>query len=401
MKKLLLLLALGWVGLANAQPLNDTTWLRQFLLERGDSLLQAVIQQPDRYQLQVIYTQINEHASGPPQLHTYTFGLDTNLYFYPASTVKMPVAFLALEKLNRLRIEGLDKDTPMFTGRAHPLQTAVREDTSAEQGVPSVGHYIRKIFLVSDNDAYNRLYEWLGQGYINEQLHAKGYRSSRIIHRLSAPEHTPESNRYTNPVSFTQANELLYHQGQAYSHYEGELRLRGQVRGKGYTGPDGQLIPAPFDFRQKNYLSLSDLHRMLQAVILPDAVPPQQRFHLKPADYAFLKKYMAMLPRESKYPAYPDLADWDNYVKFIWHGDRKTPVPPHVKILNKVGDAYGFLTDVAYFRDEQQGTSFFLSVTIHTNDNGIYNDGVYEYNTAGLPVIAQIGQLLRAWEAER
>ena len=36
--------------------------------------------------------------------------------------------------------------------------------------MPSLGHYIRKVFLVSDNDAHNRLYEFVGQGELKERL---------------------------------------------------------------------------------------------------------------------------------------------------------------------------------------------------------------------------------------
>ena len=70
---------------------------------------------------------------------------------------------MALEKLNQLNIRNLDHNTPMKNGAVTPPQTPVVVDTSAANFLPSVGHYIRKIFLTSDNDAYNRLYEFLGQ----------------------------------------------------------------------------------------------------------------------------------------------------------------------------------------------------------------------------------------------
>lgn len=388
------------LGSATAQ--EDSPLLSQLLMAQGDTALQRVLEQPETYQLQLIYTQIDRDSNNTPAFTTHYLGMDSARYFYPASTVKMPVAFLALEKLNELRVLGLDKGTPMYTGKGHAPQTAVRTDTSAASGLPSIAHYIKKIFLVSDNDAYNRLYEFLGQGYINEQLQAKGYTRTRIVHRLSEPSYDIETNRFTNPVTFiADGNELLYHQGEVHSQYDSHLRLAGEVRGAGYIDDTGRMVPAPFDFRDKNFAALQDLHDMLKAVCFPQAVPPEQRFNLTEADYRFLQKYMGMLPRESEDPAYPQYAEWDSFVKFFMFGDSRAPIPPHIRVFNKVGDAYGFLTDVAYVVDYKNKVEFMLAANIHVNQNQIYNDGVYEYDEIGFPALAQIGRLVYAYELER
>ncbi|MEQ8702874.1 MAG: serine hydrolase [Phaeodactylibacter sp.] len=400
MKKIFLfaLLLFGRCGFSQ----SNSALLQKLLRDSGDSTLQAVMAAPERFQLQLIYTQIDRDEDNHPAFTTHYLGVDSNLYFYPASTVKMPAAFLALEKLNELRIQGLDAETPMFTGKGQAPQTAVRADTSAAQGLPSVAHYIKKIFLVSDNDAYNRLYEFLGQAYLNEKLQEKGYTRSRIIHRLSAPGYDAESNRYTNPVTFTApGNRLLYHQGEVYSSFDSPLQLKQEVRGQGFMDGEGQIVPAPFDFRDKNYVGLQDLHDMLQAVLFPEAVPAHRRFNLTPADYQFLRRYMSMLPRESDYPAYPQYTDWDSYVKFFLFGDSKSPIPDHIRIFNKVGDAYGFLTDVAYVVDDENKVEFMVAANIHVNANQIYNDGVYEYDTIGFPALAQIGRILYQYELKR
>jgi hypothetical protein len=400
MKKMLLFaFLLCWEG-GYAQ--SDSALLQELLRTFGDSTLQAVLAAPEQFQLQLIYTQIDRDADNQPAFTTHFLGVDSSLYFYPASTVKMPAAFLALEKLNELRIRGLNAEPPLFTGKGHAPQTSVLSDTSAVSGLPSVAHYIKKIFLVSDNDAYNRLYEFLGQEYLNEKLREKGYSRTRIIHRLSAPGYDVASNRYTNPVTFTDpGNTLLYHQGEVYSSFESPLQLREEVRGKGYMDSAGRIVPAPFDFRDKNYVALEDLHDILQAVVFPEAVPARRRFNLSQADYQFLRKYMSMLPRESTAPAYPQYANWDSYVKFFIFGDSKIPIPDHIRIFNKVGDAYGFLTDVAYVVDYKNKVEFFLAANIHVNANKIYNDGVYEYDTIGFPVLAQIGRILYQYELER
>ncbi|MBL7794067.1 MAG: hypothetical protein JNK77_17190, partial [Saprospiraceae bacterium] len=48
---------------------------------------------PAKYDIQVIYTQIDRDANNYPTFTSYRWGVDPKRYFYPASTVKMPAAF--------------------------------------------------------------------------------------------------------------------------------------------------------------------------------------------------------------------------------------------------------------------------------------------------------------------
>lgn len=373
----------------------------QQILKQHPADFDTILKQPEKYQVQIVYTQIDRDAQNRPSFKTFTHGVDTNLYFYPASTVKMPAAFLALEKLNELSIMELDKYAPMISGSARFPQSPVVEDSTSANLSPSVAHYIKKIFLVSDNDAFNRLYEFLGQAHFNEQLYAKSYHSTRIIHRLSVSGFDAEANRYTNPVSFNGANKLLYHQGEVYSKWAANLNLKNQVRGKGYQNSEGNIVSEPFDFRGRNFISILDLHNMLKAVMLPEGVAPNERFQLTEADYQFLWTCMSQLPRESKYPSYPAPNYWDSYVKFLLFGDTKDPMPNHIRIFNKVGVAYGFLTDVAYIVDFENNVEFLLSATIHVNENQIYNDGNYEYDATGFPFLAKLGRAVYEFEKNR
>ena len=104
---------------------------------------------------------------------------------------------------------------------------------------------------------------------------------------------------------------------------------------------------------------------------------------------------MAQRPQESDYPQY----DYDdNYVKFWMFGDRDstttTDIPDNIRILNKVGWAYGYLTDASYIVDLETGLEFLLTGAIHVNDNQIYNDGEYEYEAIGLPFFGDLGRAI-------
>lgn len=351
-------------------------------------------QDPATYQAQVILTEIKVDSNEKPQLIHHYWGHEAGHYFYPASTIKMPVAALALQKLNELGIMGLTPQSSMRTGRGRNPQTAGLADPSAANGLPSIAHYIRKIFLVSDNQAYNRLFEFLGPTYINTSLRSIGLNESKIVHRVGVSGFGGNGNHYLNPVGFWQEDTLLYYQGERHDVWTGPTpQPQGFQRGIGYLSGDS-IVNAPFDFSQKNYLSLADLHGILARIMLPAAFPPNERFALRPSDYALLRQPMSQLPRESNYPAYPDKAD--NYVKFWQFGDLDpaTQIPDHIRVYNKVGWAYGYLTDVAYIEDTQAGIAYFLAGTIHVNANQIYNDGVYEYETIGLPFFGQLGRAI-------
>ncbi len=363
------------------------------LLKAHASRLAPVINDPAAYRVQVIFTRIDRDARNRPVFRDFTWRLSPDVYFYPASTVKMPAAFLALEKLNRL---GLDKYTPMHTDSLAGITTAVSADSSATDGEPSVAHYIKKIFLVSDNDAFNRLYEFIGQEEFNRALWAKGYSSVQIRHRLDIAL-PPDSNRHTNAVRFLKNGEVRYNQPDQVSRLEFAPR-EDKVGQAHYAG--GQLVNGPFDFSAKNRLLLQDLHQILKSVIFPESVTSLQAFRLTEDDYRFLYRYMSELPTESRHPAYDTAEFHHNYTKYLMGGaDAGVKMPAGLRIFNKPGWAYGFLTDVAYFADFTSGTEFLLSATLYVNSDGVIGDDKYDFESTGRPFLKALGEII--YEAER
>ncbi|CAH1001436.1 hypothetical protein LEM8419_02339 [Neolewinella maritima] len=358
------------------------------------------VDRPDSFEVQILYSQIDRRPDGTVQLRTYRWGADSTQYFYPASSVKMPVAVLALQKLNELGILGMTAETPMYTGKgsapASAPQTAVGRDTSSVTGLPSVAHYIRRIFLTSDNAAYNRLFEWLGPTYINQALQRAGIAGARIQHRVGVGGFDDTTHAYLNPVRFADGYETLYQVGERHDTYYDPLPgVIGQQRGVGYM-EDDSLVRAPFDFSHKNYLSVRNLHDILARIVVPEAV--ETPFQLTTEDYALLRRAMSERPRESVSPRYDQP---DNYVKFWLYGDQpeETRIPDELRILNKVGWAYGYLTDAAYITDGE--VEFILVGTIHTNANRVYNDGVYEYEEVGMPFFGKLGRAMLRYERGR
>lgn len=379
---------------------NMSDTLINKLLARNPQLFNTVVSKKSEMRLQIIYTQIDrgKKAKDKIKFTDHTYGLDAGNYFYPASTVKLPVAILALQKLNELKITGLDKNTTMITGEDGDGQTEVLNDPSAPDGRPTIAHYIKKILLVSDNDAFNRLYEFLGQEYINTTLHRMGYPDVQIIHRLDVSL-TEEQNRHSNPVTFIDTGgKMLYSKPAEKSKLT--YALRNTKLGKGYL-KGGQLMNEPFDFSKKNLLPLNDLHKIVRSILFPESVPKNQQFNLTKEDDDFLRLYMSMMPQESRSPVYSSTEYWDTYVKFLFYGSEAGKANPDIRIFNKVGDAYGFLIDAAYMVDYKNGIEFMLSAVIYCNSDGIFNDDKYDYDKVGLPFMRDLGKVIFDYERTR
>ena len=378
------------------------------LLKKYPTYFETVTSNPEN-RVQIIYSQIDRRKNGRPEFTDHYFNIDDSAYFYPASTVKLPVAILALQKLNELKIKGLDKSATMITEAAHSGQTEVYNDPSAPDGRPTIEHYIKKILLVSDNDAFNRLYEFLGQEYINTTLHKMGYTDVQIIHRLDISL-TEDENRHTNPVRFFAAPSASLRPAKDTSGkviYEKPLKesklayaQRDTKMGKGFYR-SGELVTGPFDFSKKNRMNLKTLHNIVRSVMFPKAVSKKQRFKLTKEDYNFLRKYMSMTPPESQIGLYQTQEYWDNYVKFLYYGAEKDSSPDGLRIFNKVGDAYGFLTDAAYIIDPKNGVEFMLSAVIHCNSDEVFNDDKYDYETVGFPFMKYLGRFIYQHELNR
>jgi hypothetical protein len=376
-------------------PVTNSALLTDILQKHPDDF-DSLLKANETWQIKIIYTQVDRRANNKPVFKNYYFNIDPKQYFYPASTVKMPTAIMALQRLNQLKIPGLDKNTTMITDSAYSRQDAVYNDPNSADGRPTVANYIKKIFLVSDNDAFNRLYEFLGQEYINNTLHKMGYDSAQVIHRLDISR-TEDENRHTNPVKFYDTSgKIIYQQPLVSSRLV--YQPRNTLLGKGYASGD-KIINKPFDFSKKNRFALADLHSILQSVIFPLSVHKNQRFDLSKEDYEFLHRYMSMKPGESDFPQY-DSNFSGAYSKLIMYGG-KGDMEPNIRIFNKEGDAYGFLTDVAYVVDLKNNVEFFLSASIYCNSDGIFNDDHYDYENVGLPFLRKLGRAIYDYELTR
>lgn len=378
----------------------DTIYLEK-LLKSHPELFQKILDHPNKNEVQILYTQIDRDKNNIPHFTSFSYRLDPNWYFYPASTVKLPTAILALEKINELNLSGLSKDTPLRIDSSYEKQTAVSKDESSINGLPSIGHYIKKILLTSDNDAQNRLFEFIGRAELNSKLIKHGTKNSRIVNRLAIGDKGIWA-KHTNSITFYQEDKPVYKQEAQYDPNDYPIKLQNTVQGKGYMNDKDEIIHEPWSFEGLNVYPLDDQQMILKKLLFPEAFERRERFKLTKEDYSFLYDYMSRYPFESDYPKYDTTEFWPTYSKLLFYGrEKEASINPNIRIFNKYGDSYGYNIDNAYIVDFEKGIEFLLAVVVQSNENGIYNDGIYEYDTVTYPFLKNIGQVIYQEELKR
>lgn len=331
--------------------------------------IQQVMSNLPDHEVQILFTEIIRSADGDVSFLNDEYQIRDGVYHYPASTVKFPVALLALEKLEE------DERVNRYT----------RFQLEHENEGSSLTNELIELFVVSDNQAYNRIFEYLGKDEINTRLGSKDL-EARISHRLSIPN---SDELTTQSISFSAPGGKIT-VGPFVSSAIEVPPLRELTKGVAYL-EDGKTINRAFDFSEKNYLPVRSLHSVMLRLVFPEEFTETQRFSLSEADRLFVLNTMRTLPREAGYDEeeYPD-----GYAKFLVFGDRKNRALDRFQIHNKSGWAYGYLTDTAYIVDQQNGREFVITASIYVNANQTFNDDNYEYEEIGVPFLAELGRQL-------
>jgi hypothetical protein len=363
--------------------------------------LAHVVDNAAEYRLQVVLGLVEEGPDGTPILRQHAFRAGAE-YFYPASTVKLFAAVAAAQKLVELRKAtglAIDLDTPLVY---HPQfedgEMEAEDPNNVESGKITVRGQIREIFLVSDNQAFNYLYELVGQDGLAESLQGAGLDGPRVVHRLSEFR-LAEENLQSPRIDFVGEDFTYSLPARTAKPLPPAEPIDRTLVGKGYYSGD-ELIEEPMDFTPKNYFPLGDLQRGLCMLVRPDVDCGGPGFELEEADREMMLEAMSQYPRESTNPAYDPEEYPDTYVKDLLPGLERAVPRENLRVYNKTGQAYGFTTENAWVVNIETGQGFFLAATLYTNADGILNDDEYEYDEIARPFLADLGEAVaRAlWE---
>ena len=355
---------------------SSTTNPIELIIKKREPQLKPIYKNKENHNLQILYTKVVRDSLGMPSFIQYDYQADNNVYFYPASTMKLPIVALTLQKINELRNTGIN-----ITVESKILLLSADQITTET----TFKDLISKVFLVSDNSASNILINFLGYNYFNQQMREKGLNTIVLNHKFNPDPYVKTDWKiYTldrDLISKDETQEIIEHNN-----------LDNLLQGK-FQILNGEKVATPFNFKTKNKASLRDLDGVMKRIIYPDLFQEQDRINLSDQDYNFLRYWMSRFTFEDIGIEYQkDSKYFDSYNKFFIYGDSTNTIDRKIRIYNKVGEAYGALTDISYIRDYQKKIEFFLSATIYVNQNQIVNDNIYEYDDVGIPFLAELAR---------
>ncbi|MEQ1512074.1 MAG: serine hydrolase [Lysobacteraceae bacterium] len=339
--------------------------------------LAALVDDP-QHAVQLRWVRIARDADGARRYVTHDHGLAPRRWFPAASVVKLPMALLMAEAV---QAAGGDVDSVLRLD-AEPVSGEWGDEPLAD----TFARGIDRTFAVSENRPYNRWYELLGGEHIHRRLAELGYPHVRLIARLGSSD--IEANRRNG------GGALLSVDGRTLRRFPAGIAAArrfpfGRVlSGEGWQNDDGSVTRGPHDFSRANSLPLADSLRMLQAFVSPESVPATQRWRIDGGVRARLLRALALRPRESTSPLYPEAEYPDGHARWFFVGDGKARYPDGLSVSGKSGMAYGALSEVAYVVDRDSGVECMLAASIRVNADGILNDDRYEYDTIGIPFMA-------------
>lgn len=313
-------------------------------------------------------------------------GFGTHQYYYPASLVKLPVALLALEKMKRLGLTMRDYITISKVGCGN--QNRIYDDKGK---LISFETLFEEMMVVSDNQFYTVLYQFLTPKEINEGLKMKGFTGTHIYKSFAGCDRSDQLKCY--PISVSNPNgEEIYVQtycdmdsAEMMTHYE---YTKKRLFGSKHEDESGEIVDEPYDLNYSIEIPLDEVNEMLIRLIYPDLYLESERWDLRDEDVTKFRDLLMELPREMTSPKrYPD-----NKYKYAEINSNE------YRTASKIGLSYGFTSEVVYMTNPKNEVNFFLAISLFTNENDIVNDGVYEYETVARPFIASLFKLLNDYQ---
>ncbi len=372
-------------------PMRDDAALADAL--RGVPALAAAMEHAADHRIQVLLASVEKDPRGQFVLARRGFRVDAE-YFYPASSIKLCAAVAALEDLDERRVKDarLTEDTPL---EFHPLfEGEAIESTDVghlKDGTITLRQEIRKVFLVSDNAAFNRLYEFVGQDGLARRAANWGLAGARIVHRLSESRSEDENRRVPRIDFVVSESEHVTIPERTSKLKIVDSRATGIRVGTAYVEGQ-QVIDKPMSFARKNAIDLVGLQDALVKLVDPDVMLRGEPYAITKPQREFLLNAAAEYPGDSRDPRYPRAEYPDDWGKFLLPGLERVAPKSAWRIVNKIGRAYGFSVENAWVVHRPSGRALFVTATIYTNDNGVLNDGKYEYENVADPFLAALGE---------
>jgi len=352
---------------------------------RKNDFLKEIIKEKEDYEIQVLLTKIDQYNS-QVDFQEYKYQLDDNKYFYPASTIKLPIVVLALKKINELRSKGSEitlKSKIILNYKDDYSELVIRDSITSFQNL------IADVFLVSDNSASNILIDFIGYNYFNDEMKNAGFHKTYLNHKFNPDPYVNStwqiSDLDNNLISSLNDNQkIIKADDMTIGLEKGERRYF-----------KGEILDESLNFSEKNRSSITDMHNLIKYIFYPEIFDSTNTFNLYVEDYDFLRYWMSRFTYEDIGEKFiGDEKFFETYNKFFIHGDEQSVSNEQIRVYNKIGQAYGTSIDNGFIKNYQDNVEFILTATIYTNKNRVINDNLYEYDDIAVPFLAKLSRAI-------
>ena len=350
---------------------------------KKDDFLRSILKDKDKYEIQILYTEVSKNTLGQTEFSDFQFQLNDQKYFYPASTIKLPIAVMTLSKINELRAVGSNIS---LKSKINLSLINNKKEIIVKDSITSFQNLIADVFLVSDNSASNVLIDFIGYNYFNSSMSNLGFENTYLNHKFNPDPFVDSSWIITNIDNDTissDENKITVSASSDISNFK-----KGNKR-----FINGEIINEPLDFFSKNRSSLTDMHNIIKNLIYPEVT--MSKFNLNVEDYDFLRYWMSRFTFEDLGAKFiGDDQFFNSYNKFFIHGMDTILNNTDIRVYNKIGQAYGTSTDSAFIKNYKEDVEFFLTATIYTNENKVINDNIYEYKETAIPFLSKLSKAI-------
>lgn len=358
----------------------------EILRGTSSAVLKTVLATPETYRFQLLYSVVKEGAK--PTLERHGWRADAE-YFFPASSMKVPIALAAYERMSALRKAGkagFTRDAAMqiypSKGSGAPTSTTLARETW-------------RALIVSDNFSANRLLAVTGHREVHETCFGLGLASARVRTGFATGEELDPAEASPRVVVGDPAHAVeLPARKSTLTLPATDAKLLDV--GEGYLDDKGRKVNGPMSFKEKNAMKLQHLQDALIRIMRPDLLPARSGSIFAAGapseDVAYLREALGTLPSESGLAGYDRNVLADYPLSPFLRGIERVRPRGQFQIFQKVGQAFGFLIHNAYVVDKATGRSFFLTAAIYANADGVLNDDLYNYDTVSVPALADVGE---------
>ena len=377
MKRILLLAVCSSLLSCNSNPIE--------LVIKSDPFLKEIIKDKEDYEIQVMLTKVN-HDNTKIDFQNYQYQHDENQYFYPASTIKLPIVVLTLKKINELRSKGSD-----ITLKSKIILNNVDNYSNfkLQDSITSFQNLIADIFLVSDNSASNILIDFIGYNYFNDEMQNAGFDRTYLNHKFNPDPYVNStwqiSDLDNSMISSINDNQKII---------KADAKTNGLDKGERRYF-NGEILDESLNFSEKNRFSITDMHNLIKYIFYPEIFDKANTFNLNVEDYDFIRYWMSRFTYEDIGEKFiGDEKFFETYNKFFIHGDEQSVSNEQIRVYNKIGQAYGTSIDNGLIKNYQNNVEFILTSTIYTNKNKVINDNLYEYDDIAEPFLAKLSRAI-------